>query len=758
MIDINDLLSKFEEAGPVRDLGRDNKGNQTWMVCCPHPNHDDTRPSCKVLYSDDGTPPGFYCYARGCDSREIQQHLGLIDGQVFGTYRPTRKPKTKTRKKPKRNQVGEKVHEATHEYLTPACTHEGERYSLGDHAFSVERFRTYYDDGTTDKDMPSWYMNGSDRKYSISKRPRPLYRTMELLEARPHEIWFLEGESNVDRAVEEYGIQATCINGGSNQSISEIGMRTLVDIGVRVVNLVMDNDPAGEKFANQIEGQLHEIDVVVNRFRAAIDYDGADISDHIDAGFGIEELIPFLSAYPNSTGKDHECAMYVAASCNGELLYISDLKKWLIYQNGIFRTGDHYVHHRISNMLMARWRMSLIDDPGVQKRKRLSAACEVPRVDRIMRSTRAFVATDLENMGEHVLYEHLPVSNGVINLRTKECLKHSPQYRFTKQANVKHNPEAKCPQWLSFLETVQPESDVRDLLQRFAGACATGHVVQAVFQFWGMGANGKSTFLSVLTSILNTHPTHGFAAYSNVATWIDFGQGRSGADHRSDLSRLRGARIVVASEPTAKGNLDVGQVKAWTGSEECDARKAHEGDTTPFLPQGTLVFQTNVPLRVEDPTDGLWRRMKLIPWEVQIPPSQQIKDLDKDLVREEAAGILNWVIEGAKMFLMEGLGPIPSSVSNATEQYQYSEDEFGMFLHEHTEKDPGGGFVEMSTLYGRYLDWCESNQIPKGRVLSKIAFGKTMTNRGYKKKRVHSGHAWDELHLITEKEASVTKT
>ena len=116
----------------------------------------------------------------------------------------------------------------------------------------------------------------------------------------------------------------------------------------------------------------------------------------------------------------------------------------------------------------------------------------------------------------------------------------------------------------------------------------------------------------------------------------------------------------------------------------------------------------------------------------------------------ESSGILNWMIEGAMQFLREGLGPIPAPVRKATLQYRHSEDEFGIFLKECTEKDPGGSVTEVGVLYEKYQEWCKSMEIVK--VLTKIQFGKTMINRGYEKKRVHTGHVWCDLHLIRDGE------
>lgn len=749
MIDLHDLLSRL---GEYKEMEPDSKGNQRFRICCPHPLHDDSRPSA-IMIIKDGDMPGFHCYSRNCDNGEILDHLGLRDGTVATKYKPKRKvkPRQKPKKKKKRKVLRGPVHERTHVYRLPECTHEGQQFAEGDVAFVVEKHRTYYEDGSNSKEMPSYFTDAEGkREYRIKDRPRPIYRTLELLEAKPEEAWATEGESNVEDAVEAYGIEAFCINGGSSQRISEIGIQTLLDAGVRVVHVVMDNDVAGEKYCNQFESDLHDHEIVTYRYRAAIDEPGADLSDHINAGYTLEQLIPVQQEYPHDCGEETELSRYVVERCNGELLYNGDTKEWLIYQRGIFVSGQHVVEKRVMDMLVSRRDMAMYDRPGARKLARLRKACEDIKMVKVLKGARTPMNCDSDAMGHLVSHHLLPVTNCVIDLNDGSQHPHSPLYKFGKMAPVKFDRSAECPQFLAFLEMVQPDEGIRDFLQRISGALLTGTVVDGIFQNWGMGANGKSTLIKIWTKILGTNPNTGFASYSDVSTWLEHKNSRSGADHRADLVRLRGSRLVVVSEPKANGILDCGNMKLWTGGEEQVARGAFHTNALNFQPQGTLIFQTNIPLSINDTTDGTWRRMHLIPWRVQIPSDQQVKDYDQDLIRDESSGILNWMIEGAMQFLREGLGPIPAPVRKATLQYRHSEDEFGIFLKECTEKDPGGSVTEVGVLYEKYQEWCKSMEIVK--VLTKIQFGKTMINRGYEKKRVHTGHVWCDLHLIRDGE------
>lgn len=126
--------------------------------------------------------------------------------------------------------------------------------------------------------------------------------------------------------------------------------------------------------------------------------------------------------------------------------------------------------------------------------------------------------------------------------------------------------------------------------------------------------------------------------------------------------------------------------------------------------------------------DGIWRRLMLIPFKVQIPTDKVDKDLKYKLQRE-SIGILNWIVEGALMWQREGLNP-PASVTNASQQYREEMDVISLFMSDCCEigdnyKAPAG------EIFKKYQSWANENS---EYSMSKQKFGREMKQKfEYKK-------------------------
>lgn len=302
----------------------------------------------------------------------------------------------------------------------------------------------------------------------------------------------------------------------------------------------------------------------------------------------------------------------------------------------------------------------------------------------------------------------------------------------TRQLPVVHDPDAGCPNWLAFLETVQPDEDVRVFLQTFAGYCLSGEIsAQMLLLFFGGGANGKSTFLNVLAGILDQ--------YAVQLSFESFQPSRNkdGASHTADLARVVGRRLVTSSEPEpdSRGNpppLASGTIKRQTGGEKMPVRdvgaKAFE-----FWPTHKVILSFNDRPRVLALDHGTWRRLAMVPWDQTIPDDQKVPDLDKWFLEHERAGIFNWLLDGWEIYAAEGLVKPPGVVA-ATEEYREDSDPLAGWIaaclilqaqpgtegqrHERPFSDPyedeaGARFdppyVTAAVLKQCYLGWCEEN-------------------------------------------------
>lgn len=313
----------------------------------------------------------------------------------------------------------------------------------------------------------------------------------------------------------------------------------------------------------------------------------------------------------------------------------------------------------------------------------------------------------------------LNVLNGTLDLRTGKLRPHMRQDNITKLAAVEHDPHATCPLWLKFLaETTDGDQNMIAYLQRMVGLALTGDTSEHCFHLlWGTGANGKTTFTSIILALLGEY---------GQTTSIDTLLAKRAGGIPNDLAALCGSRLVVASEIPENGRLNESLVKDLTGQDRISARFLHH-EWFEFVPSFKLwLFGNHRPV-IRGTDYAIWRRVRLVPFTVTIPEARQDKHL-ADKLKAELPGILNWALEGCLAWQRDGLQPT-EKVKAATTGYRLEQDVLGQFLAECTiESD----LLEAraSELYKAYTEWCQENG---EKAVSGTAFGRAMTERGYDK-------------------------
>jgi putative DNA primase/helicase len=325
----------------------------------------------------------------------------------------------------------------------------------------------------------------------------------------------------------------------------------------------------------------------------------------------------------------------------------------------------------------------------------------------------------------------LNVQNGTINLRTGELLPHVREDRITKIAGAAYDPEAACPRWLEFLDTIfDGRRDLIRFVQKAIGYALTGDVgEQCFFVLHGTGANGKSTLLDVVQSLFGDYALH-----SRMETFLT----RKNDSIPNDLARLAGARLVTAIEIDKGRRLSESTVKTMTGKDPQTARFLHKEFFT-FIPQAKIFLAVNHRPVITGTDHAIWRRVRLVPFLVVIPEDKRNKHLAEEIAAEELAGILTWAIQGCLLWQMEGLEP-GKDVKEATELYRADMDPLGPFIRERCVEGPGCSVV-YAHFYREYCKWAgEANETP----MTKRQFGEVLADRGY-------GPAYGTEHVAIRK-------
>lgn len=315
----------------------------------------------------------------------------------------------------------------------------------------------------------------------------------------------------------------------------------------------------------------------------------------------------------------------------------------------------------------------------------------------------------------------LTCQNGTLDIATRQLDPNVSSNLITRATRTVYDPQATCPLWLKFLhEIFDGNQELIGYMQRAIGYSLTGDMREdAVHILWGTGANGKSTWNNALAEILGD-----YAESADITAFLTDAMPRSAGAPRDDLARLRGARFVRASEPDERRSLSASVLKELTGREPITARFLF-GSTFKFKPVFKLWLSTNHKPPIHDASHGMWRRIRLIPFTVQIPLAQRDGTLH-DRLLTEAPGILNWAVQGAQDWLQYGLQP-PATVSAATEQYQTDSDLLGLFVRDMCKVETWRS-VDAGQLYKVYKEWCDRTG---ERAWANQSFHRRLTDRGF---------------------------
>ncbi|WP_144528758.1 phage/plasmid primase, P4 family [Peribacillus simplex] len=346
------------------------------------------------------------------------------------------------------------------------------------------------------------------------------------------------------------------------------------------------------------------------------------------------------------------------------------------------------------------------------------------RINSIL-DARPMVSVSKKDFDAHSFFFNC--NNGVVDLRTGEFIPHDRDLLLTKISPIDYEKDAECPNWISFLESIflttsgEPDRELIEFVQRAIGYSLTGETKeQVMFFLFGNGRNGKSTFINTIQDLMGD-----YAKQTNSDTFL---KKKNESGINNDVARLDGARFVSAVESEEGQQLSEALVKQITGDEKISARFLRQ-EYFEFTPEFKVFFTTNHKPIIKNNDEGIWRRVKLIPFTVTIPVDQIDYDLPKKL-KNEMQGILRWAVEGCIEWQQKKLGE-SSAVKQATNEYREDMDILGPYFEENLVIHPSAK-VEAKKLYEHYKKWCYSNDEME---LKNRTFYRQMETRGYKKKR-----------------------
>lgn len=554
-----------------------------------------------------------------------------------------------------------------------------------------------YDPQPGHKEFRPWDVR---RRKMAPPDPRPLYNQPGMLKS--DQVVLVEGEKCAQTLI-DLDVCATTAMHGANAPVDKTDWSPLSG---KHVLIWPDRDKPGWQYADHASQAILQAGAksCVILQPPAEKPEGWDVADAALDGFDITgflavgERLPVVGQFDPAgipapiEGIDYSTEDGLALAFSHQFAqdwrYCSPWSKWLVW-NGVRWNVDKVLYVMHLCRTVCRCAAVYADTP--KTKSRLASAGTISAIERIVRSDPRHSAT-VEEWDVNAWLLNTP--GGIVDLRTGARGPHDRARRMTKVTTA--TPQGECPVWRNFLVNVTGgDAELQNYLQRVVGYCLTGDLsTHALFFLYGTGANGKSVFVNVISTVLGD-----YAANAPMDTFMETRTDR----HPTDLAGLRGARFVSATETEQGRRWNESKIKAITGGDHITARLMHQ-DFFTYTPQFKLLIAGNHKPAIRNIDEAMRRRMHLIPFTITVPPEKRDPLLTEKLLAERD-GILAWALEGCLMWQQFGLKQ-PATVVQATEEYFEAEDAMGRWLAERCNLGPNQKALT-ATLFNDWKQWAE---------------------------------------------------
>ena len=277
---------------------------------------------------------------------------------------------------------------------------------------------------------------------------------------------------------------------------------------------------------------------------------------------------------------------------------------------------------------------------------------------------------------------------------------HSVDFFSTFSLDYDYNPEATCHKWDSYLLGVQPDPEMREMLQMLMGLCLVPDTSYEVFfVLSGVGGGGKNVFLHTLENVVGA---------SNICALplSKFGEKHSAHMLTENLVNIVGDMPTSDSKTSLHAIEGILKDAVSGGLISCE-RKNQEPYQAHAIAR--CIFATNSLPNFADRSDGVWDRIRIVPFDVKFRGTEkQNPYLKEEIAASELPGVFNWAIRG--LAKLRGLRSFPRGPRGREEESRHRSncDHEAQFVKDRYIKI-NGSFVEGNTIYAEYRSFCEDN-------------------------------------------------
>ena len=421
-------------------------------------------------------------------------------------------------------------------------------------------------------------------------------------------------------------------------------------------------------------------------------------------------------------------------------------KRWHHYRGGSWAPcamGEQVESmKKLAALLLVECSKLLVSNPAGRDIKKLQACAQraqsVQGIEAALKLAQSDPAIATSSDEFDTDPDLLNVANGVVHLPTGILMPHDPAQMMFRQVPAPLDANAACPEFLKFMDEVScGDPDLVEFMQRSLGYALSGHASEEKLFFWlGKGANGKSVLANIVRHIMGTYAVTVPPAFMMQSR-------RDGGGATPELAMLAGARMALANEIEAGSRLSAQTVKVAVSTEHITARALY-GSPFTFKPTHKLLIRGNHRPIVTDDDEGIWRRILLVPFDLNVAPQDRDPGLEARLIAE-APGILRWMVEGFVKWRQSGL-KVAKRVTDASLAYRRESDLLEQWLSERCER--GSAYTaQQRHAYGSYRRWCDEQGL---RCFTKASFTRSLVERGIGTGREGAGErreTYTGLHL-----------
>ena len=298
----------------------------------------------------------------------------------------------------------------------------------------------------------------------------------------------------------------------------------------------------------------------------------------------------------------------------------------------------------------------------------------------------------------------IPCQNGLLHLRTRKSLEHTPSFFSTYCLPINYDPKAPEPKlFLEFLNQVMGGRQhlVDGLQEAFGYTISQNRNRQKIFFLRGRKRSGKGTLMRVLGALCGDDPVMGNCAYPAMGV----------LGEKYGLENCVNKLVIMVTDMTISRNTDMGlaaeRLKAISGQDPVDVRRMARVHLTGVKMPGQFWLASNIVPNFGASTDALNSRLLVWPFDVSFEGKEDI-DLSERLTSVESlTGILNWSLQGLDRLDARGrfLESAESKAAKA-ELLKLSNPVAG-FIADCCELE-AGVWVDKDVLAWAYQDYCEA--------------------------------------------------